>query len=215
MTKLALVLLLGAAGEARLPRSLQVDPERSGASLALITRFGVPDGDLGAGDYDDVFDLGIGLGLELDYLMDADLGWSFGPYAGVDVERFDGQEETVGGARLDVDDLTILNVLFGLKGALRVDPAFLLELRLGVGFSRFFSVDAELEGGPSIDFFDASTEIAGETGLRAVFSPGPALKLEFGGGFRLRGSAEEGEGAPLNPGSMLEYVLELGIGLSF
>lgn len=212
---LALLLALAPPGESRLPVSLQ-DGERSRASLSVLARFAVPDGDLGDGDYDDVWDLGIGIGVELDYLVKADPAWSFGPYAGVDVERFAGQEETVGGARLDADDLTILNVMFGLKGAARVDPAFLLESRLGVGFSHFFSTDGEIDGGASIELLGASTEIAGETGLRAVFTPGSALKLVFGGGVRLRGSAEEGEDAsPLDPGSMLEYVLELGVGLRF
>lgn len=207
---LATLLMLG---DGRLPLSLDDEPSRG--SAALVLRFGVPDGDLGPVDYDDLFDLGLGVGLELDYLIDADLGWSFGPYVGVDAEWFSGQEESVGPFRVDADDLVILNALVGFKGAVRVDPALRLELRVGVGLSHFFSTEGDVEGGPSIDLLDASTEIAGETGLRAVFEPRSALTFEFGGAFRLRGSAEEGEDAPLDADSMLEYVLELGVGCRF
>jgi hypothetical protein len=95
---LALALLLD-----ELPRSLKEDVPR--ASVSLIQRFAVPDG----GDYEDVFDLGYGLGVEMDYVVSAGTGWGFGPYAGIDVLRFSGEKETVQGVVLEADDLTILN----------------------------------------------------------------------------------------------------------
>jgi hypothetical protein len=97
----------------------------------------------------------------------------------------------------------------------RVDPAFLIEARLGVGFSHFFSTDASIAGGPDLELFDASTEIAGEAGFRAVFEPGSGIRLSFGAGARLRGGAEEGQDAPVDTGTMAEYALDLGLGLSF
>lgn len=204
---LALLLLLD-----EIPRA---DDERTRGSLSFVQRLSVPDGELSGGGYDDVFDLGYGVGLEFDYLLPATADWSFGPYAGFDVERFTGQEETIDGLRLEADDLTILNILFGVKSVSRLDPLLSLEGRLGVGFSHFFSTDAEIAGGPSIEFFEASTEIAAETGFRAVFEPGSAIRFSLGAGVRLRGSAEEGEDAPLNPGTMIDYVLELAIGVRF
>lgn len=201
---LALLLLLG-----DLPRSLQDEFPRG--SVSLVQRFAVPDG----GDYEDVFDLGLGVGLELDYVVPAGTGWGFGPYAGVDVLRFSGEEENFDGVVVDADDLTILNALFGIKSVVRIDAAFLIEARLGVGFSHFFSTDASIEGGPDIELLDASTEIAGEAGFRAVFEPGGGIRLSFGAGARLRGGAEEGRDAPIHPGTMAEYVLDLGVGISF
>lgn len=192
-----------------LPRSLGDDVPRG--SVSIVQRLAVPDG----GDYEDLFDLAYGAGLEADYLVSAAPGWGFGPYAGIDVLRYSGERESVNGVELEADDLTILNLLFGIKSVNRIDPAFLIEARLGVGFSHFFSTDASISAGPDIELFDASTEIAGEAGVRAVFEPGSRVRLTFGAGARLRGGAEEGRDAPVRPGTMAEYLLELGIGLRF
>jgi hypothetical protein len=210
------LLMTAAAGDGRLPVSLQDDDDPR-VSLTLVQRFSVLDGDLGGGaDYEDFFDVGYGLGLEIDYLMPSGMGWSHGPYFSVGAEWFTGQEESVGGVRYEADPLTIFNVLAGFKGMARIDPRFLLELRLGVGLSHLFSTDAEaVATGTTFEFLDASTEIAGETGLRAVFELGGRVKLDFGAGLRLRGSAEEGDVADLNPGTLLQYFLNLGLGLRF
>ncbi|HEX7897141.1 MAG TPA: autotransporter outer membrane beta-barrel domain-containing protein [Planctomycetota bacterium] len=219
MTALADFLLMFAAAEPRderLPLALQ-DDEEPRVSLSLVQRFGVLDGDLGGGaGYEDFFDAGYGIGLEVDYLMPSGMGWSYGPYFSVGGEFFTGQEETVGGVRFEADSLKIFNVLAGFKGIARIDRRFLLEPRLGVGLSHIFSTDAEEAAtGASFDFLDASTEIAAESGLRAVFELGGSCKLDFGAGLRLRGSAEEGEVPQVNPGTMVQYFLELGLGLRF
>ena len=213
-----MIALLVAAAFGDLPVSLQEDlpDERTRVALTIVQRFSVPDGDLGSGaDYEDFFDFGYGLGVEVDYLMPAGLGWSYGPYLSVGWDWFTGQEETVQEIRLEADPLAIFSVLVGLKGMVDVDPRFHVETRLGVGFSHFLSTDAELVGtGTTLEFLDASTEIAGETGVRAVFHLGKLMKLDFGAGLRVRGSAEEGE-VPLNPKTMLQYMLDVGVGFRF
>ena len=121
----------------------------------------------------------------------------------------------MGGVRLEADPLVIFNVLIGFKGMARIDPRFLIETRLGVGFSHLFSTDAEVAGtGETVELLDASTEIAGEAGLRAVFELGKLVKLDVGAGLRMRGSAEDGD-VPLSPGTMLQYVLDVGVGFRF
>jgi len=214
---IALLIALG-IGETRLPVSLQEElpDDRSRVTMTIVQRFSVPDGDLGSGvDYEDFFDFGYGLGVEVDYLMPAGLGWRTGPYLSVGWDWFTGQEETVQGVRLEADPLAIFSVLVGFKGMLDVDPRFHLELRLGVGFSHFLPTDAEVVGtGTTVELLDASTELAGEAGLRAVFYLGKLMKLDFGGAVRMRGSAEEGE-VPLNPDTMLQYVLDIGVGFRF
>lgn len=205
-------------GETRLPVTLQEDhaagPPRP--ALTIVQRFSVPDGDLGAGvDYEDLFDLGYGFGIEFDYLMPAGLGWRYGPYLGIGWDWFQGQREDVGGTEYDAETLTVFNVMAGLKAAVMVDETFYIEMRIGIGMSHILATDAEIVGsGTTVELLDASTEIGGEVGFRAGFNLGKLMKLDFGAGARARGSAEEGDVA-LDPGTMVQYFFDIGVGFRF
>jgi hypothetical protein len=207
-----------AFGETRIPVTLQDGPasERARPALTIVQRFSVPDGDLGPGvDYEDLFDFGYGFGIEFDYLMPAGLGWSYGPYFGLGWDWFQGQREDVNGTDIEAETASVFNFMAGIKGMIMIDPQFYLELRLGVGMSHFMSTDGELVGSnTTFELLDSSTEIAIETGFRAGFNLGKLMKLDFGAGVRFRGSAEEGD-IPLDPGTMAQYFLDIGVGFRF
>jgi hypothetical protein len=203
--------------ETRIPVTLQEDPGAGPPrpALTIVQRFGVPDGDLGPVNYEDLFDFGYGFAVEFDYLMPAGLGWRYGPYFNLGTDWFQGQREFVGGTEYDAETAAIFSLIAGIKGAVMIDENFYLELRLGVGLSHFFSTDAEIVGtGTSVELLDASTEIGGEIGLRAGFNLGKLMKLDFGAGARARGSAEEGDVA-LDPSTMLQYFFDIGVGFRF
>jgi hypothetical protein len=217
----ALFILLAAQdvplGEARLP--VRLGDDQAGEprpTLTIVQRFSVPDGGLGGGaDYEDFFDLGYGLSVEFDYLLDAGMNWRWGPYFSLGWDFFDGQEETINGVELDAESLKLFNVLVGLKGLYQVDKTLFLELHGGVGFTHFLSTDADLSaGGGSVELLEASTEIAALFGMRTGFNLGKLMKIDFGAGVCVRGSAEEGE-VPVNPHSMIQYFIDLGVGFRF
>lgn len=204
--------------EARIPVTLQEDPGAGPPrpALTIVQRFSVPDGELGPGlDYEDLFDAGYGFGVEFDYLMPAGLGWRYGPYIGIGWDWFQGQREDIGGTEYEAETATIFNVMAGIKAAIMIDQSFYLEMRLGIGMSHFLSTDAEVVGtGTTVELLDSSTEIGGEIGLRAGFNLGKLMKIDFGAGARARGSAEEGS-VPLDPGTMIQYFFDLGVGFRF
>ena len=216
----ALFILLAAQdvplGEARIP--LRLGDDQAGEprpTLTIVQRFSVPDGGLGSGtDYEDFFDLGYGLGVEFDYLLDSGMNWRWGPFFSIGFDVFDGQKETVNGVDLEAEGLTLFNVLVGLKGLYQVDKTLFLELHGGVGFTHFSSTDADVPGGASVELLQASTEIAALFGMRTGFNLGKLMKIDFGGGLCVRGSAEEGE-VPLNPHTMIQYFIDLGVGFRF
>lgn len=191
------------------------EPSEGRMSLALLARFSVLGGKLDDGlKYGHLFDAGIGLGVEADFMIAETGGWSFGPYVSIGWDTFGGGEETDNGVTVEADDAELLTALFGFKGQYQVTRAFSFDFRLGLGLAQFGSVDAEVgPAGTKQELLESTATVAGEAGLRGSFGAS-RVRLEFGLGVRIIGAPDEGD-IDVNSDPILQYLIDFGVRLGF
>ena len=178
--------------------------------------------------YDDLFDPGLGVTLEVDILFrpppprPGGPPWGDGPamglYVAVERDRFGGNAATdEAGVRILPDDWDLRSVFAGFKAQGIVQGPFYGDLRAGLGWVSYPSLDAEFTGPGASgrgELFAESDGLGFETRMHFGARVGP-LGFTFGFGSRFMVGPDPGPAVDLDPGPLWTLELELGAELNF
>jgi hypothetical protein len=174
-------------------------------------------------DYNDLFDVGLGVTLEADILFRPPpprIGgppWEDTPAMGIFVafERdwFAGES-----AEDEPDDWEITSVIVGFKAQGTIEGPFYGDVRVGLGYVSYPSLEADLRptvgpGGRG-ELFAESGGLAMEGRMHFGARVGP-LGFLFGFGGRFLDGPNNGDDVRLDPNAMWTLELELGAELNF
>ena len=199
---------------------LQVGGDRPW-SLSALLRFTLPPGgEIENVDYDDVFEGGVGLTLELDYMYNLAGGLAIGPYGSLGLDAYAGDEVTLslGGTPTTIksDDLLTVSAIAGVKVGIRPPEGIFVDGRLGIGVVTYIAAEADLTQGPTtmnVDLVDTEstyvTEIGGRIGYGfKSFLIQIGLVARYQGGISSDDLNADGD-------ALIAYGLDLGIGIRF
>ena len=180
-------------------------------------------------DYNDLFDVGLGLTLEADILFRPPpprIGgppWedtpAMGLYVVLERDWFGGESAEDGtGLRIEPDDWEITSVLVGFKAQGTIEGPFYGDVRVGLGWVEYPSLEADLRpnvgpGGRG-ELFAESGGLVMEGRMHFGGRVGP-LGFLFGFGGRFLDGPDPGDDVRLDPNAMWTLELELGAELNF
>jgi hypothetical protein len=211
-----------AAQDVQIVRESTIEAE---ISIDVIGRASFADGvivdDPFAGDllFSDIFDPGVGLGIEGNLLYNLHPDWQAGGYVSFGVDWYNGVRAfDEFGNSLEPETLTVETGFVGLKAVDRLWP-FWWSGQVGLGFAHYESVDAtEVVGGVARrgELLGSATRVAFELTGRAGFGERGVAGF-LGIGFRVQGGPDRGaDAAPeVDPDVLVAFLLELGLDLRF
>lgn len=184
--------------------------------------------------YSDVFEPGIGYGLEASIMFaryGPGAGRGPGPYspglnAGIYVslqsDTYEGDNSSEGSASFEPDDLTMTAAYIGMKVSTNMGEGMYGDAHIGIGVVRYDAVDAQyslvVPGNRQEDeFLESSQEFAFESRYRFSAKLGPVAL--FGGlGIRILGAPEEADstiGNGFDAHTFWSFDLDFGVQLGF
>jgi len=198
--------------------------------LEATLRLTIPGGDVVSGGprYGDLFNLGVGGGVEFDYLWKLSRILYLGPYVELDVDSFGGTRWTDSfGDTLKPDSMTTFRILGGVKAREELGPAghFFVEEFLGLGAIHYPSVTGTLNSGGVVttgEVFGSRTTVAFDLGIKVGWNITPQVGLFLSIVVEINGGPSTGNDIVIvgttgstSPGIMVNTGLNLGIDFRF
>ena len=198
--------------------------------LEATLRFTFPGGDVVSGGpkYGDIFNVGVGGGVQVDYLWKLTRALYLGAYLEVDVDSFGGKTTTDSfGDTLKPDTMTTFRILGGIKAREEFAPdgRFFFEEFLGLGANRYPSVQGTLTSGGTVttgELFASGTTVAFDLGLTVGWNVSPQVGLFLSVVVEVNGGPGEGKDlvfvsstGSTTPGVMVNAGVNLGVNIRF
>jgi hypothetical protein len=209
----------------------QKDADRGNLTyIEASVRFTVPGGTMVSGGgvkYGDLFDVGVGGGLQFGYLWKLSRTVLLGAYFEADYDSFAGTATTDSfGNTLKPDTMNTFRTLVGVKVREEFGSGarFFGEQYLGLGANFYPSVKGTLTtGGASSngEFLSSKTAVAFDLGANIGWSVSPQVDLFLGFAIEVNGGPGEGKDIVIvstgssRPGTMVNTGINLGLNIKF
>jgi hypothetical protein len=198
--------------------------------LEVALRFTIPGGDVVSGGpkYSDIFNVGVGVGAQFDYLWRLSRTVDLGIYAEVDFDSFGGSTSTDGlGNTIKPETMNTIRILAGgkIRENFGVANRFFAEQFLGLGANVYPSVKGTLTSGgveTTGELFASKTAVAFDLGINIGWEASSQVGFFLGVTLEINGGPGEGKdlifvssSGSSTPGVMINTGINLGVNIRF